>query len=576
MPVYAAELAPIIYSSKQESNQTMITSSTEILEEDKLGSTNDARLNDELIRNSSVEVNQTGITGGQASVFIRGLEGRHTVFAIDGVRVFDSASIQKILNPALINSSQIERIEILKGSQSVLYGSDAIGGVINIITKKSGLKNSVSLETGIFNSFELGQSLILGESILDIDVFYQEDLTHNDLVVGNELDKKINRGGSLRYDTQIGTFETSSTIKIINDFSETDGQDFSSDLPFDSKGYYSDVTNTFFMQQFKKENGSDQILQVDFSYHQSVRENVSPSSNLTFKGNTFQTEVKKVLGGTLLGAQFLEETYSDEEVSNHKLSNFDVFSNIQKEFGAYGIELGARGTSNRYYGEHLVYNAGISKKISDNQRVVLSQKTGFKAPSSYQLFGETSFGKVGNEDLIPEKSVSLDLSHIYRRNGFSTDFSLFRNEVEDFIGFRNNSYANIEGAIYSGVEASVSQQFDKFKVGVQGSVLDYDTSDGEIPERRAKERFKFNFNYQISDQLKAAIDYRYKGARREDINGRSEILSAYDVLDISFQYTQKKYDANLSFKNVFDEIYEEAFLYATQRFGVQMKVTYRY
>lgn len=568
---WAAELAPIIVSSKQDLTKTELTSRVEILEGPEIDRFGGARLSEQLQNSSSLDVVKTGISGGQASVFIRGAEARHTVFVIDGVRIYDAASIQKILNPAIINSAQIEKIEILKGAQSVLYGSDAIGGVVNIITKKNSLKNSVSIESGIYNNVNFSNSFLKENTFFSIDGHYEEDNSHNDLSIGSEIDKKKNQGLSLGMTTSKSKWDLETQIKILSDFSETDGQDFSTDLPVDAKDNFVESSEVFVTQKLKYTQFS-----LDLNYQSSKRLNQSGNLEFNFNGEVFQSELKWVGDRLLLGASFLEETYSDDDIEGVKLNNFDLFTNYSYSIGSYNFELGLRGTSNKYYGEHLVYNTGVSKKITKNQSMHLSQKTGYKAPSSYQLFGKTPFGEVGNENLTPEKSTTIELGHTYTFNKFSSEITLFQNSVENYIDFENNKYRNISESFNQGIELGVGFQEDKYFANLSSTLIDFNLSTGEKVERRASENLKASFGKNLNDSETMNLLYRYSGTRYEDINGRSQILSAYDVVDLSYFKTVSSMKYSLMLKNIFDKKFEEAYLYATQRFGVQVGATYTY
>lgn len=572
----AVELEPIIFASKSEITTEKMTSSVEVIESESLERTSGARLTEKLQASSSLTISKTGVTAGQASVFIRGLEARHTVFAINGVRIYDAASIQKILNPSTLNSAHIERIEILKGAQSVLYGSDAIGGVVNIITAKQDLKSTLIVEHGIYSSYQVSQNALVGNFLLNFSGFYQEDLGHNDLTIGSELDSKINKGASVELSYAGVKWESQTQLKLSNDFSENDGQNFTTDLPFDAEDNHVDTTQFFGTQKIKYLQNKDSTFVLDLGLQNSSRVNKTTDSEFVYNGEVRQAELKWLGEDSLLGAAIVQEIYSDNEISDKELNNADLFFQLSENLGSYLGEFGMRSTSNKFYGEYLVYNLGLSKRITKQQTLSLSQKSGFSAPSSYQLFGKSSFGDVGNEDLAPERSVSIELSHQYKTKNFTTGVSLFQTKVEDHIDFENNRYENIDGSFYQGVELDLTYARDKIFGGVNATLIDYYLSSGEEPERRPRETIKINLGKKLSVTSEISLRYRYVGVRYEDISGRSEILSAYDVVDLNYSKTLGDYRLGVEVNNLFDEVYEEAYLYATNRFGVQGSLTYTY
>lgn len=578
MPFIAlsVELEPIIYASKGELTQEELTSSVETIETEELLRSGGARLTDKLESTSSLTVNQTGVSGGQSSVFIRGLEARHTVFVIDGIRIYDAASIQRTLNPSMLNSANIERIEVLKGAQSVLYGSDAIGGVVNIITNKQNLENKISVSQGMYSSYEVSQNLLLENTLFNFSTFYQEDLKHNDLVIDSESDKKFNKGASLEISYAGAHWEFQTQLKLMNDFSENDEQDFSKDLPVDASDNHVDTTQFFGTQKIKYLKSKYSVFFLDLGVQNSNRVNKSVGSEYLYNGEVRQLELKWLGKNLLLGGVVVQEIYSDDEITEKKLENADVFAQLSRPIGDYIGEAGTRLSSSDYYGEHLVYNLGVSKKVSSMQTISLSQKSGFSAPSSYQLFGKTSYGSVGNEDLTPEKSISIELAHEYKAKYFRFGASVFQTKVEDHISFLDNQYENIDSSFYQGFEFDVSVSKSKYFGGVNGTLIDYHLSTGEEPERRPRESFKLTLGSRISDTSEVSLNYRYTGTRVEKSGGRSEILSAYDVIDINYSKTIGNFRLNADVKNIFDKVYEEAHLYATNRLGLQFEVTYSY
>ncbi len=146
----------IFVTSKQSIPQKSETSSTFTITKDDIERNPKANLLELLSQVPGIDISTTGIQGGESSIFIRGAEARHTLILIDGVRSFDPTSIGRTFNASILDLVNIERIEILKGNQSVLYGSDAIGGVINIITKLGSQNKLIKLSTGNFNQVSAG------------------------------------------------------------------------------------------------------------------------------------------------------------------------------------------------------------------------------------------------------------------------------------------------------------------------------------------------------------------------------------------------------------------------------------
>lgn len=573
---HSYELSPVVHSSKQDVREDEFISSVDLIENEELKKLGGNRLTDKLKASAGLEIVKTGISGGQAAIFLRGLDARHTAFAIDGVRVFDSASIQRLLNPSLINSLDIERIEILRGAQSVLYGSDAIGGVINIITKKNNVKNNLFVDLGQQSRFGTDNSFLLKKVILNLKTFYQEDLNHNDTNLGSEKDKKFNKGLSLNLSYIGEDIESYTRFKLSHDFSETDGQDFSNDIPIDADDSFARVEQVFLHQNLKINLIDKNYLNLDLSGQKTKRLNVSGDFESIFVGDLVQAELRYVHDKSLFGVNRTNEIYKDQDIKNLRVESFGIFANQLLAFSLFNLEVGGRLTGNEFYGEHFVYNLALLKKIGTFHSFHLAQKTGFKAPSPYQLFGRTPFGVVGNEELAPEKSLSLEFGYQFQAKHLRAEVNLFQNSIESAIGFENNRYINANSLFNQGIELILS--FDKGRFQTQANLTLIDFGDGEdaFLERKPAESFNLNQLYMLSDKEKIGLNYRYRGPRFEDINGKREILSAYSVVDMTFEKVVKAYTFQLTLLNVFDTFYEEAHLFRTQRFGAQGQVSYSY
>ncbi len=570
------EISPVIHSSKQDIEKSELTSAVSVISSEEMESIGGERLGDKLQNTAGVEVAKTGVSGGQAAIFLRGLDARHTAFAIDGVRVYDAASIQRLLNPSIISSYDIERIEVLRGAQSVLYGSDAIGGVINIITKKDNVKNRITVDLGQQSRYATDNSFLLNKIIVNLKTFYQEDLYNNDLVVGSEKDKKFNKGASLNFSYIGDKIESYTRLKLIHDFSEIDGQDFISDLPIDTDGAIARVEQLSIQQSFKWSFSPSQKLHLDLSKQKSKRLNSSGNFESLFEGDLTQSELRYVNKNSLLGINATNEIYKDQSIDKLELDMLDVYANHLINFTHFDLEGGGRITSNEFYGNHFVYNLGISKKISKIHRFHFSQKTGFKAPTPYQLFGVTPFGPVGNKDLIPEKSIGAEIGYQLALTQLQYEINLFQNSLENAIGF-NQRYLNVSSLFNQGLEMILKFQKKRYELSANLTLLDFGKTDEAFTERKPKESFNLVQFYKLDDENKLGVNYRYRGTRVENINNtRFEILSAYSIVDLTYKKEKGPYSFQLTILNIFDQKYEEAHLFRAQRFGGQARFTYSY
>lgn len=572
------ELDPIIYSSKTETKASALTSSVTVIEAKDLVEGANPRVSEALKKVAGIEISQAGVVGGQTAVFIRGGEGRHTVIMVDGVKVFDPTSISRTMNLSSFNLGDIERIEVLKGPQSVLYGSDAMAGVINIITKKGSAKNIIKVGAGITRDLGLAHTVNFDKGLIGFSAQYQEANENSD-ADGGKKDLNINKGFTLTSDFNFGKLDSLTVIKVTENYKEIDAQD-SKGLPVDAEGLHGRDLHSLFRQKTTYQSDSKTKRILDISLNRYERLNKYNGGKSYYDGSSTNIEyraIRKRSNGVLVtGFQEQSETYRDSNMKETSQSATDLFGNRLLTFGTHHFEIGARLTKSKDFGEHGVYSLGVKKELSEKLSIYISNKTGFKAPSTYQLFGEYNGTKSGNEDLTPEKSVSYEVGAGYKSGQFSSGLSLFQNEVENYIGFENSAYVNIDGAITRGFEAYFDFIKAKSEFGLNLNLIHYDLSTGEKAIRRPSQSVNIYYQYKLDDIHSFGSDLRYRGVRYGIAKTDYQEMDAYSVLDLNYAYTKKEYKFIGSIKNLLNEDYETSIDYEVQGFGVQANIEYYY
>ncbi len=160
----AFELDKIVVGSKRDMTSEEIITGVDALE--GFDEKPQGKVLDELTSLPGVSITQSGAPGQQSAIFIRGSEARHVLVIVDGVRMNDPSNTEKFFNASLLNLSDVEKIEVLKGSQTLLYGSEAIGGVINIVTKKGAGRNWVSASSGFCQGLSIDHTVFLENGAL--------------------------------------------------------------------------------------------------------------------------------------------------------------------------------------------------------------------------------------------------------------------------------------------------------------------------------------------------------------------------------------------------------------------------
>jgi len=545
-------------------------------------------------------VTHQGGAGGASSVFLRGANSFHTLVLIDGVEANDPINPNRAFDFGHLSTDNIERIEVLRGPQSTLYGSDAIGGVINIITKRGGTKASsfLAVETGSFDTtrFSAGARGKSGPVVYSLAVsdFDSEGISSASADDGNtERDGYENITLSGRFDISPGrVWNLSVVTRIVNARSELD--DFGG-VGGDDPNFVEEVDqlfvrleaaadfmdgrmeNTFGVSMSRHERSDadspDPLHSVDLNdsfFKGSIRK-------LDWQGNYFLNDSNTLVFGIESEVEHgKSEVNLDDPIFGSYTSTFDeeetttgYFLEEQLEAG-HGIysTVGVRVDDHSRFGKETTWRIAPAVLFSDGRlKVKGTYGTGFKAPSLSQLLG---FG--GNVNLNPEKSTSWDMGVERKFSGKRTVLGAtwFASDIEDMIIFSPSFILeNINEAKITGLEITASADI-LHSVSVDGQYTHLNTlekSTGDDLLRRADDQLSVNFAWTAA-KGNMDIEYLYVG-KREDMDfstfPSSRVdLAAYRIVNISSSViiTDAVTLAG-KLKNILDEDYEEVFGYGT-------------
>ncbi|MDJ0958733.1 MAG: TonB-dependent receptor [Arenicellales bacterium] len=540
----------------------------------------------ELLNQSvGLDVVRNGGPGQPTSLFIRGTEADHVLVLVDGIRV--GAATVGTTAFQLIPLYQIERIEILRGPQSSLYGSEAIGGVLQIFTRKGRAPTSygVTAAAGSFNTKEIGANIngesngtkySVAASYIDTDGFdarepvpgpfgfsQPDDDGHDNASIqvrvghetknGSEFDAFILRAeGTTEFD---GTFE---------DKSDHVQQVVGASATFDPTSIW------------------ETVLRVGESRDET--DNFAPDGSFS---STFNTKRKQAYwinhvevtpqGILTLGADYLDDQVdSTSNFAETSRDNVGVYAQYVGDYGSQQITASIRNDDNEAFGSETTGGIGWGYVWPNAVRVYLRAGNAFKAPT----FNELYFPNFGNPNLGPETAVSVEAGLEGRPQWGRWVVRLFRTEVDDLIVTTLNpatgmfSPENIEDARIDGIEVEIAALLAGWNVSATLTLLDPENrqTGAELP-RRAKESFTFNVTKQIN---KFVFGGRLlaKGDRFDDTLNTIPVDS-YVVVDLLAEYLLNR---NFSIKarvgNVFDEDYQEVSTFNTPGRNVLFTVQY--
>lgn len=557
---------------RRESSLVRATSSVTVIDEKEIKNSAAPDLPSLLKRYTGVSISGYGGQGAVSNVYLRGMSAGQTLVLVNGVRTASATSgTTSIFNIPL---AAIDRIEIAKGPHSAQYGADAIGGVINIITKQGGscpdgrdscgsLTVGASNPWGGFASGDLrgrtadGTDYAFGAGILGTRGY---DFT-TPLAWGHEPDDDGFLQGSLNYSLaksfDWGRIYTDGLLArgrsqydaSYPEPNEVDTDTFAGRIGAQVK--HSDSWSSTLELSSSLDNSTNFRKGVDGnSKFDSRRFGVFASTEKTFDmGESKQT----ITGGA---EAYRESVDTSEDFAVKARSLGAVFSQYSIEYGPLTIDSGLRYDHNGQFGGATTYNVGASWEITPDLVGRASYGTGFRAPT----FSDLYYPGFSNPDLRPEKSRSYEVGLNWRPSRDTTlDIAFYQTWLTDAIASVAPTYIpfNVGRAKVSGIEAEIGHQFNDAWGGKVS--LDYRKPINEdnglyIPNR---DRFKATaeIDFKASEKLSLNGKVLYAAARYSNVDNTTK-LPAYVTVDFVADYAVDPTSSiKFSVENLFDEQY---------------------
>ncbi len=562
-----------------------VGSSVTVLDAEELQERNIRFVSDALKAIPSLQISTTGGRGGMTQVRLRGSEANHTLVLLDGMRVSDASTGEFDL--ARMTLEGIERIEVLLGPQSTLYGSDAAAGVILITTKKGEgpLSGNVSASVGSHDlneqSFQIGgghQGWDYAVSGTHIDT---DGISSASAQRGNTEEDAYNlKNIKLRagYDHQL----FSSWIVYSRDSSLVEFDDWAAGMAVDSLiNVTSRATEalSWVLELPLLDNRFQNQLQVSHAQNDS--------DTLSFWGPSFtytDRETVDYKGSFELNEnhtiQFGAEHISESLVTggvNREIDINGTFLQWLASVGQLDLSLGMRRDDHEQFGDHDTHRVTASYNVNDNWRLRGVYGTGFKAPTLVELYDATWAGN--NINLKPEETESVELGIEFQRDALRTGINWFEQDVENQIQWLCAGWVcqnqNAMQADSRGVELSAGFAWKALQI--DGSITWMDSSQtsaaGVVSDKlRVADRsgnLQASYNY---DDGRIWGQVLYKDDRLDTGNN---IVAGYTVLNIGGSYDLSDEITLLaSIDNLLDESYEEVYSYGTA--GRSGRVTFRW
>lgn len=531
-----------------------------------------------------LEVSQIGGPGRTTGVLMRGNESDHTLVLIDGVRVNDNTSGQ--FDFANLKTDNIERIEIIRGPQSVLYGAEAIGGVIHIITKtgRKGVHASASAEGGSHGTQGYRASVDFGNDIArnstSLSYLRTDGISAAASNRGNEEEDFYD---SINFSSRSSLFfledgQADLSVGYTSSTTELDGFDFETG-PVDDPNAEQDTDTLTASLSVEKPLNDWLTPRIEVGFFDNDTQGKDPDTsfnNFTIDSQTLTTTAQvdlfpEFLGGpTSLGYVF--ESREGVNPGNYDETREVNSLFLQKRFSVdewIFLTTGVRYDEDSEFGSEVTYRATMAVLLKDSgSRVHSSYGTGFKPPS----FNELYFPNFGNPDLDAETSWGYDvgIEQVLLEDLAALDVTFFHNNVDDLISFDSTTFlaANIDEAEALGVESVLS--LEPLEILIADLSYTYTDSEnketGAILPRRPRHRASIDLHFALDERSDITFSGLLVNSRRDSDGVR---MDNYQRFDLTAGYRLSEHlKPYVRIENLFDESYEEIPGYGTLGFSV--------
>lgn len=498
---------------------------------------------------------QNGGPGGRTTFFIRGTESKHISFTLDGLKLNDPTNVDRQFDAAFLSLAAIEEIRVHKGPQAILFGSDAMGGHVEMFTRKGSEKPEKKLT-------------LTGGSFGTAGAAYRHDWSQGTLSLIRQRSDGISRLNEKRFDSkerdgsEITQLTSSSwheflpSVKTDLLFSFIEGRnelDISSDNSTEKS-----LNHQYLVQQRTSVPLSgNSAFSIRNGLNRNDRNVKSLTRTVNYNGNVYQNELlwereeknAKVISG--LASEI--ETIDLQDEKSFTLNSFFI-QGLLKE-GDFSFQGGLRGDHHSRYGNFVAGSAGAEMN-SDYGTWGFQYSRGFKAPSLYQLH-DPNFG---NDDLKPESNQSYEASWKKKIGKLELQNVAFQNRLSGLVTFTGAGYRNQDRFISEGVEPSLKWTDESYEV--KGSFTHQ--------QFREEESTVLGRPYNIAqlsgtlfptENSELYLKGRWFSSRRQyNFDGTSIAkLNSFETFDAGGSYRWDKQTVSLQLVNLLNREYEEIY-----------------
>lgn len=577
------EAAVVVTATRMPARASELLNDVTVLHRDDIEASAAASLPELLASQPGVQFTTNGGAGKAAGLFLRGAESRHTVVLVDGMRINSATAGDTAIQH--IPLDQIERIEIVRGPVSSLYGSEAIGGVVQVFTKRDEGPLSGNIQAGIGSR---------NTSDVSASISGSTDVVNYALTAGHFQTDSVSARTTPVYDQDQDGYRQDSTSGRIG-VHYAAGQELAANYFYsDSVAHYDPSSGRYDARIYQTLQGvgiesrnrianlwTSTLRIVDSSDDMATHSSATVKS--VFKTEqqqaTWQNDVRTPVGDLLAGIERLEQAVAG--TTNYPTKDRHVDSLLfgyQGHHEAHRLQVSARRDDNSQFGAKNTGMAYYGYQVTPALRASVGSGTSFSAPTFNDLYYPIDgAGYIGNPNLLPETARNKEIALHYDQSGRHVSATLFRNKVSNLISWSGlKSPVNIGQAQLTGLTLAAETNEAGWRPRVELDLLDAkNEANGLMLPRRARKHITLGLAKDIGEWSASgeivSSSYRYENPTN------TRRMGGYTIVNVGVDYRAAARTTLFARAvNIFDKRYELAADYATTRAGLFVGLRQRF
>ncbi|MCI0510480.1 vitamin B12 transporter [Chromohalobacter marismortui] len=577
-----------VTANRLPQSQSDVMASTTVIDRADIERSQAGSIIDLLQGRAGIEIAQNGPLGTLSSLFMRGTESDHSLVLVDGVRINSATSGGASLE--MLPLEAIERIEIVRGPRAAAYGADAIGGVIQVFTRRgaaTGTQGGLKASTGSNDTHHESAWIATGDddTRLNASLFHRDGDGFN----ATQADESGERDGFERAGAQLGlshrvTDDVEVSVNALrqNFEGEYDNCGFPASQDCVTKGYLQS-----FGGQLAVQLQSDWQMLVTAGHFDEQREERRAGERQSLIESHrdevgLQHRFTRDNGVDVLGIDYRQDSVdfnnrAGASYARDSRENVGIYAMMRRTYGAHEMSVALRYDDDSLFGDETTGSLGYAYQLTPYQRLGASIATAYKAPNLIDLYGP--YGT--NPSLEAETAENLEAFWAYERGGWQGRVTVFDNRIDDLISYAPVTYIpyNVDEARIRGVELSGGWQSGGLTL--RASLTHQNPENRQTGERllrRARTFGRLDADYALADWSFGAT-LRAAGDRRDTdfVTYGNTTVAGYGVVDLrtAWQVTSM-IELSAKVENAFDKQYQRVDGYNTRDRYVEGGVTLRF